>query len=81
MPDRSSDQVIQQAREVRLKQIQECSSRAARKILAQLSKSVRGASLFPQRCVPLNSLFAICRLSLPKTQVPIPCHRCLPLHT
>jgi len=37
MPE-SSDQVIQHAREVRPKQIQECSSRAARKILAQLSK-------------------------------------------
>jgi len=36
--NRSSDQVIQHAREVRQKQIQDCSSRAARKILAQLSK-------------------------------------------
>jgi hypothetical protein len=38
MPDRSSDQVIQHAREVRRKQIEDCSSSAARNILAQLSK-------------------------------------------
>jgi len=37
MPE-SSDQVVQHAREVRQKQIHECSRRAARKILAQLSK-------------------------------------------
>jgi len=37
MPE-SSDQLIQHAREVRQKQIQACSARAAKKILAQLSK-------------------------------------------
>jgi len=35
---RQIDQVIQHAREVRQKQIQECSSSSAQKILAQLSK-------------------------------------------
>jgi hypothetical protein len=63
MPDPSSDQVIQHAREVRRKQIEDCSSRAARKILVQLSKSVRGASLFPQRCIPLAvERYLKCRL-------------------
>jgi hypothetical protein len=41
MPDQSSDQVIQHAREVRRQKIQECSSRTARKILAQLSKGTK----------------------------------------
>jgi hypothetical protein len=44
MPDRSSDQVIQHAREVRRKQIEECSSRAARKILAQLSEGSKASA-------------------------------------
>jgi hypothetical protein len=41
MPDRSSDQVIQHARKVRRKQIEHCSDRAAREILAQLSKGLK----------------------------------------
>jgi hypothetical protein len=36
MPIRSNDQVIQRAREVRRKQIETCSQRAARKIISQL---------------------------------------------
>jgi vacuolar-type H+-ATPase subunit H len=39
MPLRSNDELVRQIRETRKKQIQECSERAAQKILASFPKS------------------------------------------